>query len=624
MIKIPEDREFLIDQRSARQMHMSVEDKKLAQKQERANQRRIAEQNRKQKAKATALASVTADAAGLESSSADSSCESESKESDDNFQLSASKMKQNPTKDERSQILTKHVTSALDRNKTSDREAVRILVPLAAALGHDPSSLALSRSTIRRMRKKARREQGDALRAEFVPHCSLIIHWDGKILSEIVGMGHVEHLPVLVSGQGVDKLLGVPKLPTGTAEHAANAVFAAVEQWNLADNIAAMSFNTTSVNTGHLSGVCARLEAMLGRDLLWLACRHHVMEIILAKVFTLCFGPSKGPDIPIFKRFKDTWNAIVHNHYQPYQVLEIKLGAEEFREKTVDYLSDMKIKELQIRDDYQELVELTLTVLGNPPQEIHWRTPGPIHHARWMAKLLYAIKIYLFRAQTDTFKLTKKEQSALQRFVHFGALLYTMPWMKATLATEAPGGDLQLWKDLEKYHVIDSEISVAARKVLEHHLWYLSDELVGLALFSDNVSIEEKSKSVAGMSNEPRDRNVRGNSAALSSGASLGDFASRRTASLFTRLQIPDWFLTVAPHDWCQDEMYQRGREQVKALHVVNDTAERGVKLFEEYNQLITHDEEEKQLLLQVVEANRKAVPTEITKRAVVAAVSNC
>src|SRR6218665_428062 len=32
----------------------------------------------------------------------------------------------------------------------------------------------------------------------------------------------------------------------------------------------------------------------------------------------------------------------------------------------------------------------------------------------------------------------------------------------------------------------------AARSVLERHLWYLSDETVGLAMFSDRVTIEEK------------------------------------------------------------------------------------------------------------------------------------
>lgn len=63
---------------------------------------------------------------------------------------------------------------------------------------------------------------------------------------------------------------------------------------------------------------------------------------------------------------------------------------------------------------------------------------------------------------------------------------------------------------------------------------------------------------------------------------------------------------------------YIRGEKIVQNLKVVNDIAERGVKLFEEFNKLLTNDEEEKQLLLQAVEANRKWVPTQTTKQAVV------
>jgi len=43
----------------------------------------------------------------------------------------------------------------------------------------------------------------------------------------------------------------------------------------------------------------------------------------------------------------------------------------------------------------------------------------------------------------------------------------------------------------------------------------------------------------------------------------------------------------------------------IRTLRIVDDTAERGVKLVEEYNSLLTNDEEEKQFILQVVEANR-------------------
>ena len=85
------------------------------------------------------------------------------------------------------------------------------------------------------------------------------------------------------------------------------------------------------------------------------------------------------------------------------------------------FLNDPKVKDLLLTDDYQELVELTLLALGQTPQEIHWRAPGAIHHERWLAiaQLLYIIKMYLFHGQTDVFKLTKKEETASERFVDF-------------------------------------------------------------------------------------------------------------------------------------------------------------------------------------------------------------
>ena len=53
----------------------------------------------------------------------------------------------------------------------------------------------------------------------------------------------------------------------------------------------------------------------------------------------------------------------------------------------------------------------------------------------------------------------------------------------------------------------------------------------------------------------------------------------------------------------------------------MNDTAERGIKLFEDFNTLLMKDEEEKQFLLQVVEAKMKAVHSEAKKKDVIDAL---
>lgn len=60
------------------------------------------------------------------------------------------------------------------------------------------------------------------------------------------------------------------------------------------------------------------------------------------------------------------------------------------------------------------------------------------------------------------------------------------------MAADALINDLKLWKRLKAYEAIDSEIGAAARGVLEHHLWYFSDELVAFALFFDKLSYGNK------------------------------------------------------------------------------------------------------------------------------------
>lgn len=99
-----------------------------------------------------------------------------------------------------SRIFTQNVTSALDRNKITNREAVRLIFPLAAAAGCNPASLPLSRSTIRRERKKARTDFYSNIKETFGPTYPLVIHWDGKILPHLTTNKNIKRLSILVSG----------------------------------------------------------------------------------------------------------------------------------------------------------------------------------------------------------------------------------------------------------------------------------------------------------------------------------------------------------------------------------------------------------------------------------------
>ncbi|GBO99108.1 hypothetical protein EVAR_100864_1 [Eumeta japonica] len=58
----------------------------------------------------------------------------------------------------------------------------------------------------------------ESLKKEFKSETPLTVHWDGKLIEDITGHETVDRLPILVSGNGVDQLLSVPKLNRGTGE----------------------------------------------------------------------------------------------------------------------------------------------------------------------------------------------------------------------------------------------------------------------------------------------------------------------------------------------------------------------------------------------------------------------
>lgn len=79
--------------------------------------------------------------------------------------------------------------------------------------------------------------------------------------------------------------------------------------------------------------------------------------------------------------------------------------------------------------------------------------------------------------------------------------------------------------------------------------------------------------------------------------------------SFFRRLKIDDSFLMECPTSWPANASFQHAKMKVQSLIAVNDTAERAVKLMQDFHCLITVDEEQKQYLLRCVQEHRKEYP---------------
>ena len=194
----------------------------------------------------------------------------------------------------------------------------------------------------------------------------------------------------------------------------------------------------------------------------------------------------------------------------------------------------------------------------------------------------------------------------------FAVTVYLRAWFTAPLAARAPQNDLKLLKDLYNYRQVNEAISKATCKKLEGHLWYLCEQLVGLAFFDDDVTSTTKRKMVAALKMNDESHNTSKAakritlSATEASSKELEDFVTGKTSELFAKLRVSTDFFNVDPEVWQSRDGYKRCLGIINKLHVTNDNAERGIALVQELNKRITYDEEQFQFLLQVVVEHRR------------------
>ena len=417
-----QDLKFLQDQRGPRLGFMAEEDVQYGQK--------VAAQVKRS---ASALVSKTVtipstpsacgeDDDGNNEIPAAADGDSDDRDPDYNFNIGSRKPKKPKTmllEVPCSPMTSTSLTQGLDRTRTSDREAMRIIakqykgMKTSDGAAVDLNDVTLSYSTIRRHRIKNRevicKEARDHFLANMPPR--VVLHWDGKMLKDITGRVH-EMEAILLSGYPVfeeGKLIGVIELVdeegkmSGTGETQCNACITQVRDWGAAGNIVALCFDTTSSNTGRIRGAAIRLHSELGVPLLYLGCRHHIFELTAKRPYYALFNADPAPEAQMFKNFRDHWSGV--DTSAEYKT--IVLPDPQMQEELIKWYQDLLVKESQdqellLRGDYRQVVELAIVLLGGElPEgmEFHWVPPGAAHKARFLAYGIMGFKIYAFSDQ---------------------------------------------------------------------------------------------------------------------------------------------------------------------------------------------------------------------------------
>ena len=324
---------------------------------------------------------------------------------------------------------------------------------------------------------------------------------------------------------------------------------------------------------------------------LWLACRRHVAELHLGAAVKQITGQTKDPGVAVFRRLRAQWSSLEID-YGNLVKWDYLAASEKLQAVAADVLAwgqEQLQQRTFPRDDYKEFLELVVISLGGHVEGFKFKLPGPDHHARWMSKAIYNLKMKLI---SKFFHMSEVELSHVNQIAEFVVLFYAKFWFTTPLAASAARMKLDFMSHILEYRVVDAPLAFTVLESAYRHLWYLTAQLIPLALTDTGLEDSSREAMARALHGQTRGEIKTGKPIfpILPYGATV---ARQNMASLigpeswlvFDLLQLlgpQDWLLTP-PSTWKQAPSFKALQDFTRKLTVVNDLAERGCHLATEF-----------------------------------------
>lgn len=337
-------------------------------------------------------------------------------------------------------------------------------------------------------------------------------------------------------------------------------------------------------------------------------CRHHIMEIVVKDVYHYLFA-SDTPNNLFYPILKEQWSLLRENDFPFISFNEdsIMSHMEEAAYNVFVTLKNRAITELRqhsnckfIRDDYKEIVMIALKFFGDrsnirKANQVEFHALIDPSNARFMATCLQGMKCYLFQEHLDwDTPERQKIKRNLARFVVFVSIIYIRYWNRSSILFDATKNDLSFLKEIQEYQLIDESVANVAMAAFNRHLYYMSEELSPLSLFSQKVTVAEKNamREKLNVSEDAEipirqiDQNEFSNYINYSAGVnkpnynwnsmSVVDLIGVRSNFFFNTLNINRDFLKLDASAWNKNRSYKEAKKTIEnALVCVNDASER-------------------------------------------------
>ena len=312
----------------------------------------------------------------------------------------------------------------------------------------------------------------------------------------------------------------------------------------------------------------------------------------------------------LFKRLESEWHSLTID-YDNLSKLDLD-SLPDWMQKEAKSVLSWALRELEKnawpREDYRELLALSIMVLGGDIPGFQFLLPGPDHHARWMSKCLYYLKMKLL---LNSFPMSDEEKQQVEEISCFIVILYVKAWFQSPLPTAAARNDLAFMVNIMKYRLVTKpRIAMDLLQSSYRHLWYLVPQTIVLALADPDLESSQKERMAVKLHSLER-TDIEGGKPAFPY-IDLGDpdnipdlssLVSSKSLLIFNLLGLTgsqDW-MTIPARLWDNFVDFRKFKEFAENVSVCNDVAERGVALISSYINK-AQSEEQRQALIQVVE----------------------
>ena len=521
---------------------------------------------------------------------------------------------------------------------SSYRIGVRVQAELLASVcnraGADLNTLSISRSTVHCKRFQKIETLGSHIMEETkntLRGKKPIVHFDGKQVKQMEEEHNitvnVERIAVSVTSpdleQSADILLGVLQTESSKGVDQAEGILSLLE-YEIVDQVIGVCCDTTASNTGSNSGAIVYLAELVDKPLLWFLCRRHILGVHISHFMEALTGEkTKGPRRPLYVQLQKNWPTfkveidkmenIVKFDWKTLQVgsplYSLAFEALEFGQRALSINTF-------VRGDYKNLCQLMVFYLGGNVPGFTFHQPGACHEARFMADALYILTLTM----TDKIvnMMNAEERDIFSKAAFFISICYAPWFLKSYLSDKSTANDLEAYKSAHEIAIEYPKLGGALVKSMENHAWYLTEQLVVIALADDDVEETDKREMLKKLLDIEKPSSYtrrKPNLPKLSKSTKLSDLIGPESWQIFDLIDVSKTDLAK----WVENlnhpgPTYEHFTIFVKQLMVVNDCSERNVRLIQDYVNSY-RSEDMKQNVMQVARSNKEKLDRNRTKK---------